>query len=108
MISFDDFKKLDMRAGTIMEAEHIEDSDKLMKLLVNLGDEVGERQIIAGIGKNHVPENVEGRQIIVLVNLEPKKLMGLESEGMLLAAGPEEGPVLLMPENEVPPGTKIS
>ncbi|MDX1608247.1 MAG: methionine--tRNA ligase subunit beta [Candidatus Spechtbacterales bacterium] len=106
MINFDDFKKLDMRVGTIKSAEEVEGADKLLKLQVDLGEEIGERQIVAGIKKSHDPAELEGRQIVVLVNLEPRKLMGLESQGMLLAAGDDE-PVLLQPEREAKEGSKI-
>jgi methionine--tRNA ligase beta chain len=104
MISFDDFKKLDLRVGKIERAERIEGSDKLLKLSIDIGDE--ERQIIAGIGKSHDPEDVVGHEIVILVNLEPRMIMGLKSQGMLLAAD-HEGPVLLRPDQELPPGTKI-
>lgn len=103
-IPFEDFKKLDLKIAKILQAEHIENSEKLLKLLVTIGSE--ERQIIAGIGKVHEPDSLIGREIIVVVNLEPKQLMGLESQGMLLAANDGE-PVLLVPEREVPPGTMI-
>lgn len=107
MLSFDEFQNVDMRVGLVESAEPVEGSEKLMRLIVDLGDELGERQIVAGIAKTHSPEDIEGRQVVVLTNLEPKKLMGVESQGMVLAASPESGPVLIMPENEVAPGTKI-
>lgn len=103
-IPFDDFKKLDLRIAKILKAERIENSEKLLKLMVTIGDE--ERQIIAGIGKIHEPESLVGREIAVVVNLEPRQLMGFESQGMLLAAD-DGGPVLLVPEREVPPGSII-
>jgi methionine--tRNA ligase beta chain len=105
MISFDEFKKLDLRAGRILGAERIEESEKLLNLEVDIGDQ--KRRIIAGIGKMYRPEELPGRSIIIIANLEPKKIMGLESQGMLLAASGLEGPVILMPEREVPPGTEI-
>ncbi|MDO8556980.1 MAG: methionine--tRNA ligase subunit beta [Candidatus Jorgensenbacteria bacterium] len=107
MISIDDFKKIELKTGVIKEAERVEGSDKLMKLLVDLGEE-NPRQILAGIGKAYEPEKLIGRQIIVVANLEPRKLMGLESNGMLLAASDENGaPVLLAPDVVVPPGSGI-
>ncbi|MBI2055712.1 MAG: methionine--tRNA ligase subunit beta [Candidatus Sungbacteria bacterium] len=105
MIFFDEFKKLDLRVGKVLSAERIGNSEKLLKLRVDLGSE--ERQIIAGIGKKYEPETLIGREIIVVANLEPKIIMGLASQGMLLAANTEEGPVLLRPEKEVAPGTEI-
>jgi methionine--tRNA ligase beta chain len=105
MISHEEFSKLDLRIGKIEGAERIEGSDKLLKLQVDLGD--SQRQIVAGIGRMHAPEDVVGHEIVVLANLEHRTLMGQESQGMLLAADTEEGPVLLRPDREVPPGSKI-
>ena len=105
MISFDDFKKVELRVAQILSAERVEGSDKLLKLRVSLGSE--ERQIIAGIGKKYELEALVGRQIVIVANLEPRMLMGLESQGMLLAADGPDGPVLLQPDAEVPPGTSI-
>ncbi len=105
MISYDDFKKLEIKIGKVEVAERIEGSDKLLKLQVDLGAE--QRQIIAGIGRFHAPEDIIGHEIVILANLEPRMLMGFESQGMLLAADSEDGPVLLRPDKEVPPGTSI-
>jgi len=107
MIIYEDFAKLDLRVGTVKSAETVKGSEKLLKLQVELGEELGERQIIAGIAKTHSPEALEGMQIIVVVNLEPRKLMGFESQGMLLAGDSEGGPVLLQPEKEIKSGSKI-
>jgi len=105
IITFDDFKKLDLRVAKILSAEKVEGSDKLLKLEIDLGNEI--RQIVAGIGKNYSPEKLVGREIIVVANLEPRKLMGFESQGMLLAANDESGPVLLEPDKEVSPGVLV-
>lgn len=105
-ITYDDFKKIDLRVAKILSAERVEGSDKLVKLRIDVG-ELGERQLVAGIGKAYEPEVLVGKQIIIVANLEPKKLMGLESNGMLLAASDEKGPVLLCPESEVFPGIGI-
>jgi len=105
MILYEEFKKIELRVAKILVAEKIEGSDKLLRLRVSLGEE--ERQIIAGIGKAYVPENLIGREIVIVANLEARNLMGLESQGMLLAADSKEGPVLLMPEKEVLPGCGI-
>jgi len=113
MISFEDFQKIDLRVAKIIKAEKIEGSEKLLKLLVDLGNDPstgsgqGIRQIIAGIAKFYQPEDLVGKEIIVVANLEPKKLMGLESQGMLLAAEKDGEPIILIPEKEVPPGAKI-
>jgi methionine--tRNA ligase beta chain len=106
MIDFEDFKKLDIRIAKIIEAENIEESEKLLKLKINLGEE--ERQIVAGLGKEYSADDLVNKEIVVLANLEPKKLMGYESQGMLLAAVDDGKPILLKPEKDVSPGTKIS
>ncbi|PIR07422.1 methionine--tRNA ligase subunit beta [Candidatus Jorgensenbacteria bacterium CG11_big_fil_rev_8_21_14_0_20_38_23] len=105
MISFEEFQKIDLRVGKIVEAEKVEGADKLLKLKVDLGTE--KRQLVAGIAKFYQPKDLIGREIVVVVNLEPKTLIGIESQGMLLAANIEGKPVLLKPDEEVPPGTKI-
>ena len=107
MITIDDFKKVDLRVAKILEAEKVEGSDKLVKLQVDLGSELGQRQIVAGIGTVYAPELLVGKQVIVVANLEPRNLKGLESNGMLLAANDEDGPVLIVPESEVEAGTGI-
>ncbi|MGC9603450.1 MAG: methionine--tRNA ligase subunit beta [Minisyncoccia bacterium] len=106
MVKFEQFKEIELKAGKILEAERVEGSDKLLKLKVDLG-EPEPRQILAGIGKIYSPEEIVGREIIVVANLEPRILMGIESQGMLLAAN-DGGPVLLKPDREVPPGSPIS
>ena len=105
MIPFEDFQKIDLRVAKIIKAERIEGSEKLLKLEIDLGNE--KRQIVAGIGKFYKPKDLIGREIVVVVNLELKTLIGIESQGMLLAADFEGKPVLLKPDEEVPPGTKI-
>ena len=104
-INFEEFQKIDLRIGKIIEAEKIEGADKLLKLKVDLGEE--KRQLVAGIAKFYQPEDLIGKEIVVVANLEPKILRGVESQGMLLAADVEGKPVLLKPDQEVPPGTKI-
>lgn len=95
----------------IVSVERIEGSDKLLKLRVDAGVELatdaeGTRQIIAGIGKKYAPEDLIGREIVIVANLEPRSLMGHESQGMLLAVDNESGPVLLIPSEDVPPGSR--
>lgn len=104
MISFDDFSKIELKVGTILEAEEVEGSEKLIKLKVNLGEEEP-RQILAGVKQWYSPADLTGKQVVVVANLEPRTMMGLESQGMVLMAGDE--PVLLSPQKQVPPGTKI-
>jgi len=105
MISLEDFKKLDLRVAQILEAERVENSEKLIKLQIDLGGE--KRQIIAGIGKFYSPEDLINKKIIIVANLEPKSLMGLESHGMLLAASNENQISLLMPDQEIAPGSLV-
>lgn len=105
-INYDDFAKLELKVGTVDEAQKVEGSDKLLKLIVSLGEEE-KRQIIAGIGKTYEPEDIVGKQIVVLANLEPKTLMGMESQGMLLAGTNEEGPIIISPELNLPDGARI-
>ena len=105
MITYDDFKKLDLKIAKILEAERIENSDKLIKLIIDLGEE--KRQLVAGIGKHYEPGQLINKQIVIVANLEPKNLMGIESQGMLLAASDENNVVLLEPDKEIPPGSTI-
>ena len=105
-ITIDDFAKVQLRVGRVFEAEPLEGSDKLLKLQVVIGEE--KRQIVAGIRKNYTPEDLIGRQVVVVVNLKPAKLRGAESQGMLLAATDEEGgAILLQPDREAPEGTGV-
>jgi len=104
-IKFEDFAKLEIRIGKILTAERVEDSNKLLKLQVDFGDE--QRQILAGIAKFYEPENLVGKECPFAFNLEPKSLGGLESQGMILCPSDETGPVLLHPDKPVPPGAKI-
>ncbi len=105
-IEYDDFKKLDIRTGTILSADAVPKSKKLIKLLVQ--DGLGERQIIAGIASGYFPEELKGRKIVFLANLKPAKIMGLESNGMVLAAESGDGkPSLLSFDPNVKNGTKI-
>jgi methionine--tRNA ligase beta chain len=106
MIKFEDFAKIDLRIGKILEASKVPGSQKLLKLLVDLGSE--RRQVIAGIAKSYLPESLEGKEVVIVFNLESKILMGFESQGMILAIQTKEGPVLVVPEKEVNPGAKIT
>lgn len=105
-VSFDDFKKIDLRIGQIKSAEAVEGSEKLLKLTVDFG-EVGERQILSGIAKTYKSESLINIRAVFIFNLEPRKLMGLESQGMMLAAESEEGPMILVPYKDAPPGSII-
>lgn len=106
MISIEEFRKLELRVATIRAAEHHPNADKLMVLQIDLGSE--QRQICAGIRNQYAPEELIGKQIVVVANLEPAKLRGLESQGMLLAASDEGRVILLTPDKAVEPGSKVS
>lgn len=104
-INFEEFQKIDLRIAKVISAEKIKGSEKLLKLELDLGKE--KRQIITGVSEFYQPKDLIGREIVVVANLEPKTLMGLESQGMLLAADVNGEAVLLRPDKEIPPGTKI-
>lgn len=105
--TIDDLKKVDIRIGTFTSVEPVEGSEKLYKEMVDFGPEIGERQILSGIQKFFTPEELIGKQALFIVNLEPRMMMGLVSQGMLLATDNENGPVLITPEAEVPNGATI-
>lgn len=113
MITYDDFKKVELKTAKILSAERVEGSEKLIRLMVGCADkneagEFAERQIVAGIGLKYQPEDLVDKTIIIVANLEPRKLMGLESQGMLLAASNSgEGPVLLTVMEDIAPGSEI-
>ena len=111
MVSYEDFKKLDIRIGKIVEAENVPKSRALVKLIVDIGEDQP-RQIIAGISQYYKPEDLLNRKIVVLANLQPRKMMGLDSQGMLLAADINHKPFLLKipdeAEDKVKPGTKVT
>ena len=110
-ITFEEFKKIEMKVGKILSAEKVEGSDKLLKLMVDFGEtEIGRevRQIISGIAKSYEPEFLAGKQAVFVTNLEPRQIMGLESNGMILC--PQDAndlPVIIQPEKEVLPGSAI-
>ncbi|MBW1989310.1 MAG: methionine--tRNA ligase [Deltaproteobacteria bacterium] len=103
-IEIDDFARVDLRVATIVAAEKVKKADKLLKLTVDLGEE---RTVVAGIAKSYDPADLVGKQVIVVANLKPAKLMGVESRGMVLAAVSGESLVLASPEAPVPPGTPL-
>ena len=106
MISIDDFRKIELKVATVKSAEPHPNADKLMVLQIDLGDE--QRQICAGIRNHYAPEDLVGKQIVVVANLETAKLRGLESQGMLLAASDEGRVIVLTPDKPVLAGAKIS
>ena len=106
MITFDDFAKLEIRIGRIIACEKVENTDKLLKLQVDFGDE--QRQIVSGIAQFYNSQDLVGKQCPFVVNLEPRKFKGVESQGMIMAADPGDNTaVLLHPDKEIPAGSKV-
>jgi methionyl-tRNA synthetase len=104
-IAIDKFLQVDLRVARVISAERIEGADKLLKLQVDLGTE--QRQLVAGIALAYEPEGLVGRRIIVVANLKPARLRGVESQGMLLAADLDGKPILATFDEDVPPGTQV-
>ncbi len=105
MITMDDFAKVELRVGTILEAEEVPGSEKLIKQIVDFG-ELGKRQILSGIKQWYKPSQLIGKQFVYVVNLEPRMMMGLESQGMILATDTKK-PYPLKPLSKVASGVKI-
>ncbi|KHC91610.1 methionyl-tRNA ligase [Thermotoga sp. Mc24] len=106
VITIDDFSKVDLRIAKVLEAEKVPNSRKLLRLIIDLGTE--KRQIVAGIAEHYKPEELVGKLIVVVANLKPAKLMGIESQGMLLAAKSGDTLRLLTADGEITPGAKVS
>jgi methionyl-tRNA synthetase len=98
------FSKIDLRVATVVHAERIPRAKKILKLEVDLGQK---RTIVAGIAQNYTPEELIGKQIIIVANLKPAKLMGIVSNGMLIAAVDDSGPILTALDKLVDPGTPL-
>jgi methionyl-tRNA synthetase len=106
LIDFEEFKRLDIRVAHIKSASMVPETSKLMKIFIDIGGE--ERQIVAGIAEHYAPEDLTGKNIIVIANLKPAKIRGVESRGMLLAATDGDKVILLVPDKDAAPGSKIS
>jgi methionyl-tRNA synthetase len=105
LITIDDFRKLDLRVAEVLEAERVEGTDKLLRLVVNIGHE--KRQVVAGIAEYYSPEELIGRRVILVVNLEPATIRGIESRGMILAAVGKKGCAIATVEGDIPTGTRV-
>ncbi|HJU44207.1 MAG TPA: methionine--tRNA ligase [Vicinamibacterales bacterium] len=105
-ITIDDFAKIDLRTAKVLEAEKMPKSQRLLKLKVDVG-EPEPRTILAGIAESYEPEQLVGKSIVIVANLAPRKMMGLESQGMVLAASPDEGKALVLSSEPAPPGIKV-
>ena len=105
IISFDEFSKMDLRVGRVVKCEPKEDTDKLLRLTIDFGEE-GTRTILTGLKMFYTPEDFEDKLFIFILNLEPRKMMGEQSQGMILCAESEK-PIPLIPSVDVPPGSTI-
>ena len=105
IISYEDFDKLDLRTGTVIACVRKDGSEKLLRLTVDFGEE-GTRNILSGLAQYFKPEDLNGKQFVFVFNLQPRKIMGEESQGMILCAEGKK-PIPLKPKSKVPPGTPI-
>lgn len=106
MITIDDFSKVEIKVGVVLEAEEVEGSEKLIKLTVDFGEE-SPRTVLTGIKAWKTPQDFQGKQLTFVTNLEPRKMMGMESQAMVMAVDGSAGtPVFLVPEVQVSPGSK--
>ena len=105
MINIDQFKEIDLRTGTIVSAERVPDTDRLLKLEVDVGDHT--RTLVAGIAASYEAEELVGTKIVVVANLQPATIRGVESNGMVLAAATDDGPVLVTLGRDVPNGAHV-
>lgn len=106
-ISLDEFKKIEVKIGTVKLCERVPETDKLLRLVVDFNDESGPRDVISGIAAYvPEPESLVGRQLAFVTNLEPRVIRGLSSNGMLFAVGSDETFAFLTPDRDVPPGTE--
>ena len=106
LISIDTFKQINLRVAEVLAAEKVPKADKLLKLRIRVGAE--ERQLVAGIALHYQPEELVGKKVVIVANLEPAKIRGLESQGMILAASTEDGKLsIVSPEREIASGAKV-
>jgi len=105
-ITIEDFIKVDLRVGKIIEAEEVEDSRKMLKLIVDIGEE--KRTIYAGVKKSYSPEDLLNKLVVVIINLKPREMKFGTSDGMMLATQNNDEIIILQPEKDVMPGSKVS
>lgn len=106
MISFDDFMKVDLRIAKVIDADPVEDADKLLRLVVDCGEEEP-RQVVAGLAQEFSPRELIGESVVLVANLEPATIRGVESQGMILAAGDDKPLALIVPDRDVQPGERV-
>ena len=105
-ITIDDFMKIDLRIGKIIHAEEVEDSRKMLKLKIDIGSE--ERTIFAGIKKSYTPEDLINKLVVVIINLMPREMKFGTSDGMMLATSSQDEIIIIQPQKDVVPGSKVS
>ncbi len=105
-ITIDDFMKVDLRIGKIIHAEEVEDSRKMLKLKIDIGSE--ERTIFAGIKKSYTPEDLINKLVVVIINLMPREMKFGTSDGMMLATSSQDEIIIIQPQKDVVPGSKVS
>lgn len=105
MIGFNDFTKLEIRIGTVVICERVPETDRLLRTVIDFGD--CRKQVVAGFGFKIKPDTMVGKQVPVVVNIEPARIKGVKSEGVLLAVDADGEPFLLLPEKPVPNGSKV-
>ncbi|MBM4399051.1 MAG: methionine--tRNA ligase subunit beta, partial [Candidatus Cloacimonetes bacterium] len=101
-----DFEKLDIRVVQVLEAEAVPETEKLIKLKIDLGDST--RELVAGVALSYKPEELVGKKVVILANLQPRKIRGIVSNGMILCAKDEDGLSILVPERDIPSGSIVS
>ena len=106
-VTLEEFKKIEIKIGRVLKVEKVENADKLLKLEVDFDGEIGIRQIVSGIAEHYLIEDLEGKKLPFIVNLEPRKFKGVESQGMLMAVDTEDKPILLLPAEDVEEGSQI-
>ncbi len=104
-ISIDDFFKVELRVGKVLECEKVENADKLLKSRIQIGDEI--RTIVSGIAKFYTPEEMVGKRVVVVTNLQPRKMRGIVSEGMILCASNDDELKIVSPEGEIASGSEV-
>jgi methionine--tRNA ligase beta chain len=105
-ITIDEFNRVDLRIAEVLEAKVVAGADKLLELRIRIGETT--RTLVAGIAQQYAPGALVGRKIVVVANLKPRRVRGVESQGMLLAASDGDRPILLAPDRDVPSGARVS
>jgi methionyl-tRNA synthetase len=107
VVTYDEFAKVELKVAQIITAQRVPKSDKLLQLMVDVGEQ-SPRQLLAGIAEHYAPESLVGKKVVVVANLKPRKMMGLESNGMVLAASGDKKLFVLTVDGDLPPGSRVS